>query len=187
MIPLLITQKVEKFHYLTFPKITTIITSGTFENGNAMAASWTTPASFDPPLICVAISPKRYTHELIKKHGDFGVNILPMEKLNIVEVTGYYSGRDFDKFEKFGIKKIKAKKIKSPILADAISAMECIVVSVFRAGDHDLFVGKVVETWIDPKYVDKRGRINIKEKSPIFHYGGKDFVGIDGENIISLK
>ncbi|MGQ4891015.1 MAG: flavin reductase family protein [Candidatus Njordarchaeia archaeon] len=183
---MLIVKKIEKFYYLTFPKITTIITSGTYENGNAMAASWTTPVSFDPPLIAVAISPKRYTYELIRKFGEYGVNILSFEKLDIVEKTGYYSGRDFNKFDHFGIRKMRAKKIESPLIADAICVMECVVKKTINIGDHDLFVGEVVETWVNPEYVDDKGRIKIDKISPIFHYGGKDFVGVDGRNIVTL-
>jgi len=177
-------EKVDKYYYLTYPKIATVITSGTFEEPNAMAASWTTPVSFDPMLFVVAISPKRYSHGLIKKFMEFGVNILPYEKYDLCYKVGYYSGREFNKFEKFSLTKIKAKKIRPPLIGESISAFECKVVNIFSTGDHDLFVGKVVETWIDPEYVHKSGKIRLEKISPVFHVGGDEFSAINPEKIV---
>lgn len=186
VILVLVPQKVRKFHYLTYPKIATVITSGTFENPNAMAASWTTPVSFSPPLFVVAISPKRYTYKLVKEHGDFGVNILPMGEAKIVYQVGYYSGAEFNKFEKFNIPKVKSKKIKAPLIGNSIAAFECIVKDVYKTGDHDLFVGEIVETWINPDLFDEQGRIKISEVSPVYQWSGMNFVGVDGRNVKSF-
>ena len=166
---------------MTYPKIATVITSGTFDHPNAMAASWTTPVSFSPKLFVVAISPKRYTYELVKKYGEFGVNILPYELYDLCYKVGYYSGREFNKFEKFGLEKVRAKKIKAPLIGQSIAALECKVVDIFKTGDHDLFLGEVVETWVNPEYVDGEGKIILERVSPIFHIGGDEFSAIDSK------
>ena len=38
------------------------------------------PISFDPPLVCIGVSPKRYSHRLIEETGEFVINV-PTESL----------------------------------------------------------------------------------------------------------
>lgn len=84
---------------LLHPKIATIIvTKAPGEKLNAMAASWVMPTSVDPPLITVAISPKRYTFELLQNWEEFTVNIPSIEMKDLVMFVGSVSGRDTDKF-----------------------------------------------------------------------------------------
>ncbi|MEM4005734.1 MAG: flavin reductase, partial [Desulfurococcaceae archaeon] len=46
---------------------------------NAMPASWVMPASVEPPLLVVAVSPRRYTYDLIQRRPEFTVNPVPLK------------------------------------------------------------------------------------------------------------
>ncbi|MEX0568754.1 MAG: flavin reductase family protein, partial [Candidatus Njordarchaeota archaeon] len=137
-------SKIRKFHYLTYPAITPIITSGTLDKPDAMAASWVSPLSVDPPLFGVAVSPRRYTYELIKKYGEFGVCFLPFGMVDIILKVGSVSGRAVNKFEEFGIKIKRPEKIGAPLIEGSLSALECKVVKECDVGDHTFFIGEVV-------------------------------------------
>ena len=141
-------RNLSKYHYLTFPAITPVITSGTMNSPNAMAASWVTPLSARPPLFGVAISPRRYTYELIKKHGDFGVCFLPFSIVEKVLGVGSISGREVNKFERYGLKLKKPERINAPLIEESLSALECKVVKEVETGDHVFFVGEVLVAWI---------------------------------------
>jgi flavin reductase (DIM6/NTAB) family NADH-FMN oxidoreductase RutF len=57
---------------------------------------------------------------------------------------GSKSGRDIDKFAEFDCKHEPAKTIDSVLLSDAVANFECTLESETEAGDHIIFVGKVV-------------------------------------------
>ena len=169
-------------YHLTYPKLTAIITSGTLQNPNAMAASWHTHLSFDPPLYGVSIAPKRYTYKLIKKYGDFGVNFLPFELAEKVWLTGTYSGLEVDKFEKFGLQKLKAAKINASLIAQSTSALECKVVDEVVVGDHVFFVGEIVYAWCRQDILaNKRGLLKPEKAKQIYYLGEGVFLTIDPE------
>lgn len=163
-------DEVKEFHYLTYPRITPVITSGTLEEPNAMAASWVSPLSVNPPLFGVAIAPRRYTYDLIKRYGEFGVCFLPIDMVDIVLKVGSISGRDTNKFAKFGIKIKKAEKIKCPLIDGSLSALECKVVKECDVGDHTFFVGEVVTVWAKEDIVEK-GLFDIRKAKHVLYVG----------------
>lgn len=180
-ITMLVPYRGKRLYVLTYPKSTPIITSGDYENGNAMAASWHTYLSFDPPLYGISIAPKRYTYRLIKKYGEFAVNFVSLKLAGIVWKVGNISGSEIDKFEEFGIKKVRGRVIRAPLLADSIAVLECKLVDTFRTGDHEFFVGEIVFAWIKEKILEK-GTIDLSSE-PLYYWGEGKFVTIDKDSI----
>ncbi|MCD6301672.1 MAG: flavin reductase, partial [Staphylothermus sp.] len=61
---------------LIYPKRTYLIVSGRLdEEVNIMTADWVTVLSHKPTLVGVAVSPKRYTHKLIEKYGEYVIAV----------------------------------------------------------------------------------------------------------------
>jgi len=54
------------------------------------------------------------------------------------------SCRDTDQFKEVGFTPIPAKFVKPPIIENSTVAYECKVVNEIDAGDHTLYIGKVV-------------------------------------------
>lgn len=136
----------EALDYLPQPLV--IVTAGDPDKPGqrgGMTAAWVSRVSWDPPLLMVAMSPARYTLELIKERGEFVANIVgrSLEK-EAYGVFGSTSGRNVDKFERSGAKVLKAKRIVAPVLADAVVAIECKLEKMVEVGDHVIVVGRVV-------------------------------------------
>ena len=85
-----------------YPKLAAIVTAQAKGKENAMAAAWHTSISFRPPLYGASISPKRFTYQLIADSKEFGINFLPFEAAELVASVGGSSGREVDKFQRFG-------------------------------------------------------------------------------------
>ncbi len=181
-------KQVRYSYHLTYPKLTSIITSGTYEKPNAMAASWHTHLSFDPPLYCVSISPKRYTYKLIREYGDYAVNFLPFELSEKVWLTGSFSGKEVDKFKEFGLEKMRAAKINAPIIAQSLTALECKVINVVKTGDHYLFIGEIVYAWAkEGILVSAGGLLDIKKVRPSYYLGEGKFVTLSDSEILEFQ
>ena len=63
-------------YYHFYPATTSVVTVHTQGRDNAMPVAWNMPLSMEPPLFAVAISPRRYTHELIMQAREFAVNFV---------------------------------------------------------------------------------------------------------------
>lgn len=136
--------KPENFSRLLHPKLVTLIMSvGPKGRVNGMPAAWVTPVSRNPPLLCVAISPKRYTYELIATAKDFTVNVMSVDFIKEVDYMGSVSGRDVDKFAKVKLTLRESKTVKSPYVEEALACIECTLYQEYEAGDHMLILGKV--------------------------------------------
>jgi len=166
------TEDVGEF-YQHYPKLAAVVTVKTKDKDreNAMAAAWHCSLSFKPPLYGVAISPKRFSYNLILEAKEFAINFLPIESRFTIASVGRTSGRDLEKFEKFQIAKEQPLKISSPILKDAYVAYECKLVEHHTYGDHEWFVGEVVAVHYLKEALDERGVLNLDKIKPAFYLG----------------
>ncbi|RLE64442.1 MAG: flavin reductase family protein [Thermoprotei archaeon] len=163
-------------HRLLHPQMVVLVTSALPEEKyNVMTAAWCMPASFNPPLAVVSISPLRYTHEIISKTGEFVINIPGVELLDVVKYCGSVSGRNVDKFEKTGITPIRGKKVKAPIIKECIAALECIVERSVNAGDHTLFIGRIADYWTREGVFKDAYTMRFR---PLLHLGGERYCTI---------
>lgn len=141
---------------------------------NVATLAWVTSVSADPPLVSLALGHSRYTHECITSRKEFVLNLPSMDLLKQVQLAGTLSGRDVDKFEKTGLTPMDSTAMKTPSVKECISHLECAVVDMKEAGDHTLFIGKVVATTCDHDVI-RDGMLDVSQMKPVFHLGGPFF------------
>jgi len=152
------------------PRFTVLVTSEFKGKRGVMAASWVTPVSRDPAIVAVSISPKRETFKLIVNSGYFALNVLDLDFIENVNKAGTISAREVkDKFLEVNLTPIPGKFIKAPVIKEAKAVLECEVWKTVEAGDHVLFIGKVVSAYADESF-DKEWCID--KFKPILHIGG---------------
>ena len=83
----------EDFYKLLNPCMTVLVVSMS-KNGrpNVMTCAWNMPVSEDPPMIALSLGKESYTGELIKKSGEFTVNIPDERLLKALWLCGARSG-----------------------------------------------------------------------------------------------
>jgi flavin reductase (DIM6/NTAB) family NADH-FMN oxidoreductase RutF len=120
---------------------------------NPVTLGWTMIASGKPPMMAIAVASRHYSIETIRHSKCFCLAFPSSEMANDALFFGSKSGRDTDKFAEFDCKTIPAKAIDSVLLTDAVANFECTLESETVAGDHIIFVGKVVSshTSAEPK------------------------------------
>lgn len=129
---------------LLYPMRTYLIVSGRLDGEvNIMAADWVTVLSFKPCLVGVAVSPKRYTHRLIKKYGEYVIAVPSIDMLDDVWIAGTMSGPE--KLKNMKITLVDSRRLKTPSIKEALANIECKVIDSRDYGDHTLFVGEVVD------------------------------------------
>jgi flavin reductase (DIM6/NTAB) family NADH-FMN oxidoreductase RutF len=114
---------------------------------NFMTAAWCGIAAATPPAISVAIRPERFTFEGISANNTFSINIPSAGMAEKVDYCGIYSGRKVDKTQMFQV--AYGKLDTAPLIQECPLNLECNVIHSVDIGSHVLFIGKIMETYID--------------------------------------
>ncbi len=151
-----------------YPGTVALITAEHGGVRNVMAAGWHTALSAQPPLYGVLIGRERATHPLVAGSGVFGVNFLPATHARPVQGTGVMSLHDLNPAEADKLSRLNLKTLPdAPLaLADAYLHYRCRVSQTVTTGDHDLFVGEVLEVRHDPAFYD--GQRLFTGEAPVY-------------------
>ncbi len=169
----------DKFYLLLHPRPTYAIGAGKYgEKVNFMAASWVVPVAEEPPRVAVAIDVESYSHELIKRYGEYTVNILPLDKLRELYFFGSTSGREVDKIGELGLKVLKGRKVEAPVLEIAVGVLECKVAGEFESEDTTLFIGDVLHAEAREEYFSLKRGWNFKKTNIPLHNWGRGFYAV---------
>ena len=111
---------------------------------NPITLGWTMIVSGTPPMMAIAVAKTHYSVKAITHSRCFTIAFPSSEMAEAALFFGSKSGRKTDKFAEFDCKTEPAKKIDSLLLTDAVANFECTLESQIPAGDHFIYVGKIV-------------------------------------------
>jgi flavin reductase (DIM6/NTAB) family NADH-FMN oxidoreductase RutF len=111
---------------------------------NPITLGWTMIVSGNPPMMAIAVAKTHYSVEAITHSECFTIAFPSSEMVDAALFFGSKSGRNIDKFAEFDCETAPAKEIDSLVLSDAVANFECTLESQIPAGDHFIFVGKIV-------------------------------------------
>jgi len=165
------------YHRLLSPRVVVLVTVLRRDRKpNTMVAAWHTPVSIRPPVLAVAISPLRYTHELILAASEFTVCIPPKSMLKQVEEAGSVSGREVDKSALFNY--MPSQKVRTPAIQGSLGTIECTLNRAVKVGDHSVILGNVV-------HFSSERMGDVWEVSPLLHMGSNYYAEFTLLNKIS--
>ncbi len=113
--------------------------SGGQETG--MLASWVQQCSFDPPQVSVAVRRDREVIAWLTPGAALTVNVLDATQTDMIVHFGRGFPLGAPAFEGLDVERPDGAP---PVLSDSLAYLECRVVERLPAGDHDLFIARVV-------------------------------------------
>ena len=119
-----------------------VVTSAAGEERGGMLVTWVTQASFDPPMVAVAMQNTAHTYAVVKQSGAFALNFMADEQRKEAGRFGQEFAKVGDKLAKFPNRPGAATG--SPILDDALGHLECRVKGWLAGGDHDVALAEIV-------------------------------------------
>ncbi len=165
-----------KVYQLLEPGPVVLLTTARKGHANIMTLSWYMMVEFEPPLIACVVSNANYSFAAIRATKECVIAIPALELAPKVVAIVNCSGRDVDKFKRFGLTPAAAKRVAPPLVAECFANLECRVVDTRLVNEFNLFILKVLKAWIDPAQ---------KHPKTIHHHGYGRFA-VDGE-MIKLK
>ena len=146
------------------------------EEYNLLTVAWTGTVCSDPPMCYISVRPERHSYAIIRRTGEFVINLTTRSLARATDWCGVRSGRDYDKFREMGLTPLPAGKVAAPILAESPVNIECRVRQVIPLGTHDMFLAEVVAVQADERYIDPAtGKFHFEESDPIVYSHGEYF------------
>jgi flavin reductase (DIM6/NTAB) family NADH-FMN oxidoreductase RutF len=156
----------EGLDFLLLPRPTILVTClDDQDKPNIITVAWASPVSHQPLIVGIAISPKRYSHNLIDRRREFVVNLPDISLAKMSNWCGRKSGRKYDKWGESGWTAIPGKTIKTHHIAECYAFLECKVTQQVITGDHTTFFGEVVDA-----YAAKDTFAKVKQGGPPSRY-----------------
>lgn len=112
---------------------------------NAFTANWICQASFDPPMVMLAVENDGRSLAMLRRSGRFGVSVYESGQK---ELAGHFGRKSQTHPDKLGSIPWQSGASGVPLLVDALGHLECVVRGELPAGDHTVFVGEVVEATV---------------------------------------
>ena len=162
---------------LIYPLPAVLVSCGaTPEEYNLLTVAWTGTVCTNPPMCYISVRPERHSYEIIRRTGEFVINLTTRDLARAADWCGVRSGRDYDKFREMGLTPGKALQVTAPIVEEAPVSIECRVRQVMPLGSHDMFLAEVVAVQVDAAYIDPAtGRFCLERACPIVYSHGEYF------------
>ena len=152
----------------------TMVTCSDGEHDNVFTVAWTGITNTIPPKTYISVRPSRHSYEMIKKSGEFAINLTTEELVRAADFCGVHTGAKIDKFERCCLEKESASEIGCPILAKSPLVLECRVSDVIPLGSHDMFLADIVAIDVDESLVDANGKLHL-ERAKLVAYAHGDY------------
>ena len=152
-----------------------MVSCGDGDVNNIITIAWTGIINTDPPMTYVSVRKERYSHDIIKKTGEFVINLTTEKLAFATDYCGVKSGRDVDKFKEQNLTAEESKVVKCPSIAESPVNIECKVTEIKELGSHDMFIAEIVNVNVDEDLMDEKGKLCLEDAGLIAYNHGHYF------------
>ena len=105
---------------LIYPLPAVLVSCGaTPDEYNLLTVAWTGTVCTNPPMCYISVRPERHSYDIIRRTGEFVINLTTEELARATDWCGVRSGRDHDKFRETGLTPVPATVVKAPVVAES--------------------------------------------------------------------
>lgn len=159
-----------KVYQLLEPGPVVLLTTAWQGRANVMTMSWHMMMEFTPPLVGCVVSGANHSFSALRDSGQCVIALPDASLARTVVGVGNCSGRDTDKFTRFGLTAAPAGMVAAPLIEECFANLECKVADAAMVDRYNMFVLEVVRAWTDP---------TRKDPKTIHHHGYGRFA-VDG-------
>jgi flavin reductase (DIM6/NTAB) family NADH-FMN oxidoreductase RutF len=139
-----------KVYQLLEPGPVVLLTTARRGHANLMTMSWHMMVEFEPPLVACVVSNANHSFAALRATKECVIAVPALKLAGKVVGVGNCSGRDVEKFERFGLTPLPAERVSPPLVAECFANLECKVADTRLVNKYNLFVLEVVKAWSDP-------------------------------------
>jgi len=155
-----------------YPLPAVMVSCGTMEESNIITVAWTGIINTDPAMCYISVRPTRHSYEMIKKTGEFVINLTTKDLAYATDWCGVKTGAKVDKFKEMKLTKEKANFVKCPMIKESPVSVECKVKEIRELGSHHMFVAEILGINAEEKYINENGAFDISKCDLIAYSNG---------------
>lgn len=158
-----------------YPIPAVLVSCGDEKEKNILTIAWTGTICTDPAMVYISVRKERHSYDIIKRTGEFCINLTNEDLAYATDYCGVKSGRDINKFEEMHLTPEKASIIKAPMIKESPVSIECRLKEIKELGSHDMFIAEVLAINVDDKYLDETGKFDMQKCKLIAYSHGEYF------------
>ena len=155
-----------------YPLPAVMVSCGTMEESNIITVAWTGIINTDPAMCYISVRPTRHSYEMIKKTGEFVINLTTKDLAYATDWCVVKTGAKVDKFKEMKLTKEKANFVNCPMIKESPVSVECKVKEIRELGSHHMFVAEILGINADEKYINENGAFDISKCDLIAYSNG---------------
>ncbi|MEG2240341.1 MAG: flavin reductase family protein [Alistipes sp.] len=146
------------------------------EEYNLMTVAWTGTVCTNPPMCYISVRSERHSYDIIRRTGEFVINLTTESLARATDWCGVRSGRDYAKFCEMKLTPVRASVVNAPLVEESPLCIECRVKQIIPLGTHDMFLAEVVNVLADEQYINREtGKFELERAHPIVYSHGEYF------------
>ncbi|QGY43798.1 flavin reductase family protein [Maribellus comscasis] len=145
------------------------------EEYNIITIAWTGTINSDPPMCSISVRPGRHSYEIIKRTGEFVINLTTEKLARATDWCGCRSGQKYNKWKEMNLTPAPAKVVKAPIIEESPVNIECKVKNIVELGTHHMFIAEVVSVSVDDAFLNDKNAFSFSKASPLVYSHGHYF------------
>ena len=131
---------------------------------NITPIGWFTLCNSKPRCFAICLYHKHFSHKVISETKEYVLCLPSFSQKEDILYCGSVHGWDTDKLKNCKLKTLPSKNVKSPLLEDSIACFECKVTKTTDVGDHTIFIGEILASYIS----DRKDKVyNLGERTLI--------------------
>lgn len=162
--------ELSKAFTLIEPGPVVLVTTHDGHTPNIMTISWTMVIDFTP-VFAMTTGAWNHSFTALSTQRECVIAIPTVDLLDTVVGIGTCSGRDTNKFSKFGLTAVPGKSVKAPLIRECLANIECRVTDIIDR--HDIVVLEAIAAHID---------LQRKERRTVHAVGDGTFI-VDGRKL----
>ena len=166
-------KKIWKSGTFIYPIPAVMVSCGDMDKSNIITVAWTGILNTNPAKVYISVRPTRYSYDIIKKTGEFVINLKTKELAYATDWCGVKIGAKVDKFKEMKLTKQKCEFVSAPAIKESPVSIECRVTDIKEFGSHHTFIADVLSIDADEKYIDEKGAFDISKCNLIAYANGE--------------
>lgn len=154
-----------------------IVTCGEGAERNLITIGWTGILNTRPPMTYIAVRPERHSYSIIRRTGEFVINLTDSSMARATDVCGMYTGKKRDKAAMAGLAFEESSVVKCPTVAESPLSLECKVERVIPLGSHHVFVARIVGVRAKEEFIDESGRLRL-DRADLMAYAHGEYYSL---------
>jgi flavin reductase (DIM6/NTAB) family NADH-FMN oxidoreductase RutF len=130
-----------------------LVTTRDGKKDNIMTISWTMVLDFTPAF-AICTGEWNHSYAALRKTRQCVIAIPTVDLLDKVVGIGTCSGADSDKFARFKLTPVRARRVKAPLIKECLANIECKVTDI--VGKHNIIVLQALAAYVDPARKERR-------------------------------